>query len=80
MPRFDQEFIEKLKSETDIVRLIEGYGTKLTEHKRGELIGLCPLHDDKESSLAVNREKNTWKCSNCDRGGDPIEWVQAAEC
>jgi|GEM_PF-3151675 len=79
MSRFSKEFIEKLKSETDLVRLIEGYGTKLTERKRGELTGLCPLHDDKESSLVVNREKNTWKCSSCVRGGDVIEWVQAAE-
>ena len=47
MARFDDEFINGLKSETDIVALIESYGTKLKDRGKGELIGLCPIHDDK---------------------------------
>lgn len=64
MARFDDEFIQRLKDETDIVRLIESYGTKLKERPgtKGELIGLCPIHDDKNPSLVVNRVKNEWCC------------------
>ena len=82
MARFDKEFIERLKSETDIVRLIESYGTKLKDRSgtRGEMIGLCPIHDDKNPSLVVNRQKNVWNCLGaCGKGGDVIQWVMHAE-
>ena len=82
MARFDKEFIERLKSETDIVRLIESYGTKLKDRSgtRGEMIGLCPIHDDKNPSLVVNRQKNVWNCLGaCGKGGDVIQWVMLAE-
>ncbi|MCH7725024.1 MAG: toprim domain-containing protein [Planctomycetes bacterium] len=81
MARFDDAFIKRLKEETDIVRLIESYGTKLKARGGGdEMIGLCPIHDDKEPSLVVNRKKNVWNCLGaCGRGGDVIEWVMAAE-
>ncbi|QDT07438.1 DNA primase [Rubripirellula lacrimiformis] len=81
MARFDDETLAKIKSETDIVALIESYGTKLKPRgASGELIGLCPIHDDKSPSLVVNRNKNVWNCLGaCGRGGDVIEFVMAAE-
>lgn len=81
MARFDDETLAKLKSETDIVALIESYGTKLKPRgASGELIGLCPIHDDKSPSLVVNKTKNVWNCLGvCGRGGDVIEFVMAAE-
>lgn len=82
MARFDDEFIQRLKDETDIVRLIESYGTRLKDRPgtRGEMIGLCPVHDDKDPSLVVNRQKNVWNCLGaCGKGGDVIEWVMHAE-
>ena len=81
MARFDDELIRRLKQETDIVRLIESYGTRLRTRPGGdELIGLCPIHDDKNPSLVVNRRKNEWCCLGaCARGGDVIAWVMHAE-
>lgn len=80
MPRFNEELIQRLKEETEIVRLIESYGTKLKERGKGELIGLCPVHDDNEPSLVVNRKKGVWNCLGaCGKGGDSIEWIMHAE-
>ncbi|TWU62310.1 DNA primase [Crateriforma conspicua] len=81
MARFDQSVIDAIKTETDIVALIESYGTKLKPRgNSGELIGLCPIHDDKSPSLVVNKTKNVWNCLGaCGRGGDVIEFVMAAE-
>ena len=81
MARFDDETLAKIKSETDIVALIESYGTKLKPRGgSGELIGLCPIHDDHDPSLVVNRVKNVWNCLGaCGRGGDVFEWVMHAE-
>jgi len=81
MARFDDELIRRLKEETDIVALIERYGTKLRDRgKAGEMIGLCPIHDDKNPSLVVNRSKNVWNCLGaCGCGGDVIQWIMHAE-
>lgn len=80
MARYDDELIQKLKTETDIVSLIEGYGTKLKNRGKDELIGLCPAHNDTEPSLVVNRRKKVWNCLGaCGKGGDVIEWVMHAE-
>ncbi len=82
MARFDDEFIQRLKTETDIVSLVESYGTRLKPRGEasGEMIGLCPIHDDKNPSLVVNRKKNVWNCLGaCGKGGDVIAWVMFAE-
>ena len=80
MARFDNEFIERLKSETDIVRLIESYGTKLKARGGDEFIGLCPIHNDTSPSLVVNRKKNVWNCLGaCKKGGDVIQWIMEVE-
>ena len=82
MARFDDEFIQRLKDDHDIVALIESYGTKLRPRGEasGEMIGLCPIHDDKNPSLVVNRKKNVWNCLGaCGCGGDVIQWVMHAE-
>jgi len=82
MARFDDSFLQGMKDDFDIVGLIESYGTKLKERPGtdGELIGLCPIHDDKSPSLVVNRKKNVWNCLGaCGCGGDVIQWVMHAE-
>ncbi|TWT55520.1 CHC2 zinc finger domain-containing protein [Allorhodopirellula solitaria] len=82
MARFDDDFIDRMKNENDIVALIESYGTRLKERPggKGEFIGLCPVHDDKNPSLVANRKKNVWNCLGaCGCGGDPIQWVMHAE-
>lgn len=82
MTRFDDEFLKRLKSETDIVALIESYGTKLRlrSDASGEMVGLCPIHDDKNPSLHVNRRKNEWHCKGaCGKGGDVFAWMMHAE-
>jgi DNA primase catalytic core len=80
MARIDQAEIDRIKRETEIVQLIQGYGTKLKDRDGEELIGLCPIHDDKNPSLCVNRKKNEWICHGaCKAKGDVISWVMHAE-
>ena len=68
---------EKLKRETDIVKVI-GHYTNLT--KRGHNFrGLCIFHDDKNPSMEVNPIKQTFKCYTCNVGGDVIDFIQNAE-
>ena len=80
MARFSDDSLRKLKDETDIIALIESYGTKLKQRGSSEeFIGLCPIHDDHEPSLCVNRQKKEWNCLGaCQCGGDVFKWVMHA--
>jgi CHC2 zinc finger len=58
----------------NIVEAIQTLGIAL--HKRGrEWWGLCPLHEERTPSFAVNPNKGLWHCHGCHRGGDLVAFV-----
>jgi DNA primase catalytic core len=73
--------LERLKSEVSVVRLAAARGVVLRRHGAGgDLVGLCPFHDDREPSLVVSPGKNLWHCLGaCQAGGSVIDWVMRAE-
>ncbi|NOY15821.1 MAG: toprim domain-containing protein [Gammaproteobacteria bacterium] len=79
MARIPEHEIERLKREVSVQRLAESRGIQLERHG-AELLGLCPFHDDKEPSLAINPKKNIWNCLGaCQCGGSVIDWVMKVE-
>ena len=81
MARIPESEIERLKAETDLASLVRRRGIELKKHGAGgDLVGLCPFHDDHEPSLVVSPRKNLWHCLGaCQAGGDVIQWVMTAE-
>jgi len=80
MARFSEEELDEIRRNTDIVTLIESYGTKLKERPTpNEYLGCCPLREDETPSLFVNRTKGKWQCKGCGAEGDCFTWVQKAE-
>ncbi|MBL8242537.1 MAG: hypothetical protein JNM66_34240 [Bryobacterales bacterium] len=78
MARIPDEEIERLKREVSLERLAEARGVVLTRHG-ADLIGLCPFHDDRESSLVITPDKNLWHCLGaCQAGGSAIDWTMRA--
>ena len=70
--------IEAIKARCDIVTIIEGY-TTLRKAGRN-FTGKCPIHQDKNPSLTVYPEQQTWHCFGaCNRGGDIFAFIQAVE-
>ncbi|QDU41872.1 DNA primase [Symmachiella dynata] len=80
MPRqSSEEFKELVRSRTDIVSLI-GEGVSLESRRGGhEFVGLCPFHDDRNPSLRVYPERQSFKCWSCNTGGDCFEFVMQSE-
>ena len=68
---------QQIKDKLDIVELIGEY-VKLkpagTNHK-----GLCPFHNEKSPSFMASRERQTFKCFGCGKGGDIFTFVQEIE-
>jgi DNA primase len=65
--------LDQVREATDIVAVI---GEHLTLRKTGRnYVGLCPFHGEKTPSFNVSREKGTYYCFGCKRGGDTIDFV-----
>lgn len=79
MARIPEAELERLKQEIAVERLAAARGVELEPHG-GNLIGLCPFHDDHEPSLVITPAKNLWHCLGaCQMGGSVIDWVMKAE-
>jgi len=72
---FPQEFIEQVRSATDIVSLISEY---VPLKKKGRnYFGLCPFHVEKTPSFSVNAEKQIFHCFGCGQGGNAATFLMS---
>ena len=74
MARISEAELEGLKASVAVSGLIAADGVALSR-RGGDLVGLCPLHEDREPSLVVTPGKNLWHCFGCGAGGGPIDWL-----
>jgi DNA primase len=69
--------LDQVREAADIVAVV---GEHLTLRKTGRNhVGLCPFHGEKTPSFNVSREKGTYYCFGCKRGGDVIDFVMELE-
>ncbi len=79
MIKFDDKFLDELKSKLNIVDVIGGYCQ--LARKGGSYWACCPLpgHSEKTPSFAVNEAGQFYKCFGCGRGGDVIKFIMEME-
>ena len=78
MPRLPDTEIDRIKSGTDLVALIQSRGVALKQ-QGANWTGLCPFHDDKETpNLVVTPGKGLFRCmaACCEKSGNAIQFVQ----
>lgn len=74
---FSPEWIEKLKSNNDIVSTISKY---ITLNRKGKTWwACCPFHYEKTPSFAVNEYEQFYHCFGCGASGDVIGFVKKYE-
>jgi DNA primase len=77
MGLFSQQFIDDLRLQANIVRVVEEYvplkraGTKYK--------GLCPFHSEKTPSFTVDADKGFFYCFGCQAGGDVFKFLELHE-
>ena len=78
MPRIPEAEINRIKSETDLVALIQSRGVALKQ-QGANWTGFCPFHADKETpNLIVTPGKGLWRCmaAACGVTGNAIQFVE----
>ncbi|NLG87060.1 MAG: DNA primase, partial [Firmicutes bacterium] len=74
---FTNEFIEEVRTASDIVAVIGEY---VRLKKVGQnFVGLCPFHNEDTPSFTVNRERQMFYCFGCNVGGDVFEFIKKRE-
>ena len=75
--RFQQTFIDDLKRQADIVRIVQDY---VTLKKTGaNWVARCPFHKETKPSFSVNPAKEIFYCFGCQKGGSVFNFVMEIE-
>jgi DNA primase len=75
--RYPQTFIEDLRRQADIVRVLSDYVT--LKKKGSNWMACCPFHQEKTPSFSVNPSKNIFYCFGCSKGGSVFNFVMEVE-
>jgi DNA primase len=75
--RYPQTFIEDLKRQADIVRVVQDYVT--LKKKGANWMACCPFHKEKTPSFSVSPAKEIFYCFGCHKGGSVFTFVMEIE-
>lgn len=75
--RFPQSFIDDLRRQADIVRVIQDYVT--LKKKGASWMACCPFHQEKTPSFSVSPAKEIFYCFGCQKGGSVFNFVMEME-
>jgi len=68
-----------VKASVTFEEVLAHYGIQLKPARGGELLGLCPFHEDTKPSFRVNVEKKVFHCFGCDAKGNVLDFVARKE-
>ncbi|HLL70261.1 MAG TPA: DNA primase [Pyrinomonadaceae bacterium] len=75
--RFPQTFIDDLRRQADIVRVVQDYVS--LKKKGANWMACCPFHQEKTPSFSVNPSKDIFYCFGCQKGGSVFNFVMEME-
>lgn len=76
-PAADAEFRRSVDEAKQRVRLsdVVSRHTTLKQRGRGEMVGLCPFHEERSPSFEVNDAKGLYHCYGCGARGDSLTFL-----
>ena len=74
---YPQTFIDDLRRQADIVRVVQDYVT--LKKKGANWMACCPFHKEKTPSFSVSPTKEIFYCFGCHKGGSVFNFVMEME-
>ncbi|MBQ9664316.1 MAG: DNA primase [Oscillospiraceae bacterium] len=75
---FPENFIQELTERSDIVDVVGSY-VQLSKRSGANYFGLCPFHNERTPSFAVNPSGQFYHCFGCGKGGGVINFIMEIE-
>jgi len=75
--RYPQTFIEDLRRQADIVRIVQDHVP--LKKKGANWMACCPFHKEKTPSFSVSPAKEIYYCFGCHKGGSVFDFVMEVE-
>lgn len=75
---FPENFIQDLTERSDIVDVVGSY-VQLSKKSGANYFGLCPFHNERTPSFAVNPSGQFYHCFGCGKGGGVINFIMEIE-
>src|SRR6202171_1183378 len=75
--RYHQTFIEDLRRQADIVRIVQDHVP--LKKKGANWMACCPFHKEKTPSFSVSPAKEIYYCFGCHKGGSVFDFVMEVE-
>jgi DNA primase len=75
--RYPETFVDDLKRQADIVRVIQDYVQ--LKKKGANWMACCPFHKEKTPSFSVSPTKEIFYCFGCHKGGSVFNFVMEIE-
>lgn len=66
--RLSKRMVDEVMARARVEDVMQRRGVALKK-SGGELVGVCPFHDDQSPSLRVDPQGNLWNCSPCRQSG-----------
>lgn len=76
--QYSQEVLEEMSQKVDLL----DYASKTVDfvrHSGNIYYAICPFHNEKTASLAIDSEEKFFKCYGCGRWGSIYNWIQWTE-
>jgi DNA primase len=73
------DFKEIVRANISILDLVSETVALKPQRAGSDYVGLCPFHDDRNPSLHVYPERQSYRCWVCEAGGDIFRWVMEVE-
>ncbi len=78
MPFFTPDFIDRVRSANELTQVVSSYNVQL-KRAGGNMLGLCPFHNEKSPSFNVRPTEQFFRCFGCGAKGDVFGFVQKME-
>ena len=75
---YSQEALEEMADRVDLLEYAS-HSVDFIKHSGNTHYAICPFHNEKTASLAVNADDNFFHCFGCGRSGNIYKWIQWTE-